>query len=69
MDSEFRRGVFGGFLITFIICGVTAMFLIGHIRHTSYRQGQIDAVNGVMKYELVEQDDGETVWELKEGNK
>ncbi len=27
-----------------------------------YREGQIDAANGVIKYELQEQDDGTTSW-------
>lgn len=30
-----------------------------------YKQGQIDAINGVVKYELVKQPDGTTYWEEK----
>ncbi len=31
-----------------------------------YRQGQIDAINGVIKFELQTHDDGTTSWELKD---
>ncbi len=68
MDSEFVKGALLGWLITALICMITVLFLLNHTQYTSYRQGQIDAANGVMKYELVEQDDGETVWTPKEGN-
>ena len=30
-----------------------------------YRQGQIDAANGIWKYELVDQPNGEKTWEKK----
>ena len=31
-----------------------------------YRLGQIDAINGIVKYELVKQEDNSTRWQLKE---
>ena len=39
---------------------------LGSIRETnSYKQGQIDAINGTIKYHLVVQPDSTRVWELK----
>lgn len=34
----------------------------------SYRRGQIDALNGVIKYENQVNEDGETVWVEKKSN-
>jgi hypothetical protein len=30
---------------------------------SGYKQGQIDAINGIIKYEKVEQSNGEILWE------
>lgn len=35
-----------------------------HGSRNAYKQGQIDAFNGVIKYQLATNDDGESVWEL-----
>ncbi len=53
--------VFLGFLLAIVII---ATF---HIDLTDrYRKGQIDALNGKVKYEKRENDDGEMVWVKKE---
>jgi len=36
---------------------------VGDYYEDGYKQGQIDAVNGEIRYGLVEQDDGETLWQ------
>lgn len=36
-------------------------------REAGYRQGQIDAANGIVKYELKQLPTGETVWKKKAG--
>ena len=41
-----------------------ATLLLYMILSPDYRQGQIDALNGVIKYELLKHDDGATTWEL-----
>ena len=46
--------------ISVVLVGVPCWFAKPH---DTYRQGQIDAANGVMKYELVEQVDGTVSWE------
>ncbi|KKN81078.1 hypothetical protein LCGC14_0322970 [marine sediment metagenome] len=54
-----------------VVCGLLACFVFyafglrPEARGIGYRNGQIDAANGVMKYELREQDDGTTSWERK----
>lgn len=56
--------MYEGVLISFAILVGFVAFFCGH--DSGYRAGQIDAANGVMKYELVKTDDGETVWEWKD---
>jgi predicted membrane protein len=49
----------------------TLMFVLGVVitvcvmwdnRENGYKNGQIDALNGIIKYELVRQDDNSTMW-------
>ena len=40
---------------------VTLIFMI-----PQYKKGQIDAINGIIKYELVKQNNGSSEWEKKE---
>ena len=47
--------------------GIAALFVAGmiagiFIMSGNYKQGQVDAINGIIKYELVEQEDGHTEW-------
>ena len=61
-DSE-ESFVFG---IVAIFAGAILILAID----LSYRRGQIDALNGVIKYEKQTNSDGETVWvEKKDGAK
>ncbi len=53
-----------------VILGAVASLILNFVlaypflQEGGYRAGQIDAARGVMKYELREQDDGTTTWEL-----
>ena len=53
----------GGMIVATIIIG-TCFGAFGE--HTTfYKQGQIDAITGNVKYELVKQPDGTTIWQRK----
>lgn len=55
-----------GLAIVFTVASVITMaFGIDAIAKEKYKQGQIDAVTGNMKYELVVQPDSTTTWEMK----
>ncbi len=62
--NDFALGWMAGALMTFGVMLCLFVWQCGE----SYRQGQIDAANGIMKYELKEHDDGTTSWELKGGD-
>lgn len=56
----FFMGFFLGvslFMVTLLAFGVDT---------TLYKQGQIDAINGKIMYELKQQPDGTTAWERKQ---
>lgn len=47
-------------------CGFLAFLLFEFpVGSRPYMQGQIDAANGIMHYELVKQPDGSMVWKMK----
>ena len=56
----------------FFIGTATTSFIFGILASTVpeqtslYRQGQIDALNGVIHYELQTQPDGSKIWKRKE---
>lgn len=56
---EFIVGIFLG-----VVLGVLLISAVGS-RSVAYKQGQIDALNGNVKYELKKQPDGTTKWEHK----
>ena len=58
MGSDSKWYVFG--MIFGIMIGVlfTVSFMLDN-----YKNGQIDAINGIIHYELVQQNDGSTNWE------
>ena len=58
MGNDSNWYVFG--MIFGIMIGVlfTVSFMLGN-----YKNGQIDAINGNIHYELVQQNDGSTNWE------
>ena len=57
--------VFIAIMTLLIISGI---FVFQKEQEFSYKQGQIDCLNGKIKYELVKQPDGTTEWkEKKEG--
>ncbi len=63
-DSSWPRLYFGTFVVgvlLFIVVVVTASDRVS----TAYRQGQIDAANGIMKYQLQPNPDGSTSWVQK----
>jgi len=53
-------------IVTGIIIGIMIMFIIQTTSKNTYREGQIDAINGEIKYELKKQSDGEIRWIKKE---
>jgi len=58
--DEFFWGVVVGALICLLIFTPTTGC------HGTHKQGQIDAINGVIKYKLVMHPDKTTSWELKD---
>ena len=52
--------IFGVFFIIAVLCLSGSRYIDG------VKAGQIDAINGKIKYELVKQCDNSTRWELKE---
>lgn len=60
-SSSFLPGAFLGF-----IAGVAAALFVlinWPVGSAPYKQGQIDAINGKIRYELVKQKNGSVVWE------
>jgi len=58
----------GGIVIWVLIVAIVMYFfgiVTGDIMRADfyYKQGQIDAINGIIKYELVEQDDKTVDWQ------
>lgn len=52
-----------------VVFGVTALriaFVMYPEDTVTYKQGQIDAVNGKINYELVKQPDGTSTWKRKQ---
>ncbi len=56
-DAVFAAGFLLGFVTVLFLC------VIFFIIRPNYKDGQIDAINGVIKYELQVQHDGSTDWE------
>ena len=64
MDNVGRAmlaGCFFGIVLTVIVASLWCPDLGNH-----YKQGQIDYANGIIKYELREQDNHEYIWVKKE---
>ena len=51
--------------VVMILCIIGASFVI----EQGYRQGQIEAINGIIKYELTTKPDNSIVWVKKDGGK
>lgn len=62
MSSQFEAWAT---LIVLIFGGFVVGYMLGELTTGSYKQGQIDALNGKIKYEKRENEDGELVWEEK----
>ena len=57
--GDYLWGVVSGSLF-----GISIMVLIMSVNvKDAYKQGQIDVINGKIKYELVKQSNGSTEWE------
>jgi len=52
-------------LVAGVLIGIFGGVFLMIIRHNTYRDGQIDALNGIVKYELVVQPDSTRTWEKK----
>ena len=59
MDNILCGVFFGGIL------GMLSLMFILNFTGNTYMDGQIDAINGEIHYELVHQPDGATEWEFK----
>lgn len=59
----FLLGMIAGFAVGTVLIALVTMGSESANRSSGYRQGQIDALNGVIKYKLQEQDDGAVTWE------
>jgi len=59
-NKSYLLGLLVGFGIGFFICGIFSL------SQPDYKDGQIDAINGVIKYELQVQADGSTKWEKQD---
>ena len=52
------------------LCGIMFMLLLAfNMTKKSYKQGQIDAINNKICYELILKEDGSTSWEKIEERK
>ena len=61
--EERTANIFVVIALGVLVLGGT-LFLIGHrLYEDGYRRGQIDCLNGVVRYRLVEGHDRETKWE------
>jgi hypothetical protein len=56
--NDFMAGV----MIGVMVATGFLLLIITNVYDSRYMQGQIDAINGNIKYELVEQYDGSTKW-------
>ena len=66
-ENCFRTGVFMSFIVTAFLCAMAGIFIDKATEQRSYKQGQIDALSGKIRYKLVEQSDKSTQWvEVKE---
>ena len=68
MGLEILKDIISGVLMLMLIIasiGITTHY-VG--KEKGYKQGQIDAINGNLKYELITQPDGTTKWEKKGKN-
>ena len=62
-----ERIEWGGFIIVVVLCLFAMMFTLESSNRSyskAYKQGQIDAINGIIKYELVENKDHTTEWKI-----
>ena len=58
-----RRGEAGDFMFPFLCGWALGLALFGGAGQRGYRAGQIDAIEGRVKYEKVVTDDGVEKWE------
>jgi len=52
---EYFIGIFLGFILGFLVA-------VGFYHDVGYKKGQIDAINGIIKYELVDMPDQTKDW-------
>jgi len=62
-----NNGDAGACIVAGILTGLLAMFLFLDSVGDTYKQGQIDYANGIIKYELVTQGDKTAKWQMKKG--
>lgn len=65
--AESDEGTFPFFLGVMLTTAAFLLVVVGMMGNGSYMEGQIDAINGVIKYELQEQENASVRWvEVKE---
>lgn len=70
-----NESFFGGFVLGVVITTFAAIVLIDNLGDSSvfythgYKQGQIDHANNIIRYELVKQKDGTTIWQRVQDTK
>jgi len=57
----------GACIVASVLTGLLAMFLFLDAVGNTYKKGQIDYANGIIKYELVTQGDKTAKWQTKKG--
>jgi hypothetical protein len=52
------------YFIIFVFIILSIGFISGYFvgKSYGYKKGQIDAINGIIKYELIKQENGESKW-------
>lgn len=70
MDDIFATGIVVGGVVMFAVMLVICVCITFPAKHDEgYKQGQIDAMNEIIKYKLEKQPDGSSEWiEMEENN-
>ena len=61
--KEVAKGVF--YVVAAIVLVMGCILGLSSMYDYGYRNGQIDAINGIIRYELMEHENGEKTWGKK----
>ena len=62
MSTDKIEGFLIGLVTGILVMGIMALI----VTNGNYKDGQIDALTGKIKYELKKQEDGQTIWVHKD---